>query len=165
MPGNRIRNGKRRRRASKGPGDDWSCTITILRSVPGAELFRTTPVTYDMSVKSEGCWKAQAPPSFVGQQTMTDAHHRSVVNPLFSIYGCFDTTAADAAPKPFAVKYSELFESDGRLVADTVPKQDMLGWVAQGPISDRTGEHLTATDKATTQLRNTGLILWSYTFV
>jgi ABC-2 type transport system permease protein len=80
--------------ASKGPGDDWSCTITILRSVPGAELFRTTPVTYDMSVKSEGCWKAQAPPSFVGQQTMTDDRHRSVVNPLFSIYGCFDTTAA-----------------------------------------------------------------------
>lgn len=82
--------------AGSGPGDDWSCTITILRSVPGAELFRTTPVTYDMSVKSEGCWKAQAPPSFVGQQTMTDAHRRSVVNPLFSIYGCFDTTAAAA---------------------------------------------------------------------
>jgi ABC-2 type transport system permease protein len=79
---------------SEGPGDDWSCTITILQARAGAEPFRSTPVTYDMSVKSEGCYKAQAPPSFVGQQTMTDAHHRSVVNPLFSIYGCFDTTAA-----------------------------------------------------------------------
>jgi ABC-2 type transport system permease protein len=83
---------------SEGPGDDWSCTITVLRAQPGAEPFRSTPVTYDMSVKSEGCYKAQAPPSFVGQQTMTDARHRSVINPLFSIYGCFDTTGAE--PKP-----------------------------------------------------------------
>jgi hypothetical protein len=47
-----------------------------------------------MSVKSDGCYKAEAPPSFVGQQLMTDAHGRSVVNPLYVIYGCFDTTGA-----------------------------------------------------------------------
>ncbi|HTA35776.1 MAG TPA: ABC transporter permease, partial [Solirubrobacteraceae bacterium] len=80
--------------SSEGPGDDWSCTITVLRAQPGAEPFRSTPVTYDMSVKSEGCYKGQAPPSFVGQQTMTDVRHDSVVNPLYSIYGCFDTTGA-----------------------------------------------------------------------
>ncbi|HXP93277.1 MAG TPA: hypothetical protein VN905_07380, partial [Candidatus Binatia bacterium] len=34
-----------------------------------------------------------------------------------------------------------------KLIADTIPKQDMIGWVAQGPISDRTREHLTASDK------------------
>lgn len=82
---------------SVGPGDDWSCTLTLLGPAGNAEAFQTTPVTYDVSVKSEGCYKAQAPPSFVGSQTMTDAHRHSVVNPLFSIYGCFDTTAA-AAP-------------------------------------------------------------------
>ena len=45
------------------------------------------------------------------------------------------------------MKYSNLFEADGKLVADSIPKQDMIGWVAQGPISDRTREHLTASDK------------------
>ncbi len=47
-----------------------------------------------MSAKSDGCYKAEAPPSFVGQQMMTAAHGRSVVNPLYTIYGCFDTTGA-----------------------------------------------------------------------
>ena len=28
---------------------------------------------------------------FVGQQTMRDAHGHSIVNPLFTIYGCFNT--------------------------------------------------------------------------
>jgi len=45
------------------------------------------------------------------------------------------------------VKYSKLFTDDGKLVADTIPKQDMIGWVGQGAISDRTREHLTASDK------------------
>lgn len=79
---------------SVGPGDDWSCTLTLLGPAGNSEAFQTTPVTYDVSVKSEGCYKAQAPPSFVGSQMMTDARGGSVVNPLFSIYGCFDTTAA-----------------------------------------------------------------------
>jgi hypothetical protein len=77
---------------SQGPGDDWTCTMTVVTPLPGSEPFLTTPVVYDMSVKSDGCYKADAPPSFVGQQMMTDAHGRSVVNPLFVIYGCFDTT-------------------------------------------------------------------------
>jgi ABC-2 type transport system permease protein len=83
------------RRASKsqGPGDDWSCTMTVLGPQLEANPFQLTPVTYDLSVKSDGCYKAESPPSFVGQQTMTDAHGHGVVNPLFTIYGCFDTTA------------------------------------------------------------------------
>ena len=43
-----------------------------------------------MSLQSNGCYKAESPPTFVGQQTMTDAHHNQVVNPLFVIYGCFN---------------------------------------------------------------------------
>ena len=46
-----------------------------------------------MSAKSDGCYKADAPPSFVGQQMMSVGHGRSVVNPLYIIYACFDTTA------------------------------------------------------------------------
>ncbi len=84
---------------SEGPGDDWSCTIALLHPAAGSAPLLTTSVTYDTSVKSEGCYKAQAPPSFVGSQTMTDTRHHSVVNPLFVIYGCFDTTGATRTPR------------------------------------------------------------------
>ena len=82
----------RRAGASRGPGDDWSCTLDVFIPQPGAVPFQQTPVTYDVSVKSDGCYKAEAPPSFVGQQMMRDAQGNNVVNPLFTIYGCFDTT-------------------------------------------------------------------------
>jgi 5,5'-dehydrodivanillate O-demethylase len=36
---------------------------------------------------------------------------------------------------------------DGRLVVDTVSGQDMMVWVTQGPISDRTTERLGTSDK------------------
>jgi ABC-2 type transport system permease protein len=79
----------RRGGAGQGPGDDWGCTISVV----GRGAGEVETVTYDVSVKSNGCYKADAPPSFVGQQMMTDVHGNSVVNPLFTIYGCFDTTA------------------------------------------------------------------------
>ncbi|SRR5579884_371443 len=42
---------------------------------------------------------------------------------------------------------SSLYEPDGRtIVPDTIPKQDELAWVAQGPITPRTREHLGASD-------------------
>lgn len=84
----------RRSGKSEGAGDDWSCTISTIAPKAGAYPLQLTPVVYDVSVKSDGCYKAQSPPSFVGQQTMSDAHGHNVVNPLFTIYGCFDTTAA-----------------------------------------------------------------------
>jgi 5,5'-dehydrodivanillate O-demethylase len=52
-----------------------------------------------------------------------------------------------AAPLPVAVKHSDLFASGKRIIADTIPAQDMVGWVAQGPISDRTREHLASSDR------------------
>jgi len=81
----------RRSGTAAGPGDDWTCTLTVLIPQPGAMPFQQVPVTYDVSVKSNGCYKAEAPPSFVGQQMMRDAQGRNVVNPLFTIYGCFNT--------------------------------------------------------------------------
>jgi hypothetical protein len=44
-----------------------------------------------LSVQSDGCYKAQSPPAFIGQPLMRDAHGRNVVNPLYTIYGCFNT--------------------------------------------------------------------------
>jgi ABC-2 type transport system permease protein len=79
------------RRAStpSGPGD-WICTLDVFIPQPGAEPFNQTPVTYDVSLQADGCYKAESPPSFVGQQTMKDAAGNQVVNPLFVIYGCFN---------------------------------------------------------------------------
>src|SRR6476659_8586935 len=71
--------------------DDWSCTLSVVTTKTGSNP-EVTPVTYEVGVKSNGCYKAQAPPSFVGQQMMADAHGHSIVNPLFTIYGCFDVT-------------------------------------------------------------------------
>jgi ABC-2 type transport system permease protein len=81
----------RRAGASRGPGDDWACTLDVIIPQPGAVPFQQTPVTYDLSVKSNGCYKADAPPSFVGQQMMRDPQGHNIVNPLFTIYGCFNT--------------------------------------------------------------------------
>ena len=81
----------RRSGTSRGPGDDWFCTVDALIAQPGAVPFWGTPVTYDISVKSNGCYKAQAPPTSVGNLLMRDAHGHQVVNPLATIYGCFNT--------------------------------------------------------------------------
>jgi 5,5'-dehydrodivanillate O-demethylase oxygenase subunit len=54
---------------------------------------------------------------------------------------------AGAASRPIAVKHTNLFTADGRIIADTVPSQDMTAWVGQGPISDRTREHLGTSDR------------------
>ncbi len=79
------------RRASSptGPGE-WICTLNVFIPQPGAVPFQQTPVSYDVTVQSGGCYKAQSPPSFVGQQTMRAAGGHQVVNPLFVLYGCFN---------------------------------------------------------------------------
>ena len=84
-----------------GPGDDWTCTVTLASAAStGYDPLKLTSATYDVSVKSNGCYRADAPPAFIGSQTMRDAHGRSVVNPLYTIYGCFDTTASEGRTPP-----------------------------------------------------------------
>jgi len=80
----------RRGTSPRGPGD-WVCTMTVLIPQPGPVPFSQTAVTYDVSVNSDGCYKAQSPPAFIGNQLMRDARGRNVVNPLYTIYGCFNT--------------------------------------------------------------------------
>ncbi len=46
------------------------------------------------------------------------------------------------------VKQTTIYEEDeSTIIADTVFKQDALGWVGQGPVSDRTREHLVTSDR------------------
>ena len=80
----------RRGSSPRGPGD-WVCTMNVFIPQPGAVPFQQTPVSYDVSVQSDGCYKAQSPPAFIGNQLMRDAQGHNVVNPLYTIYGCFNT--------------------------------------------------------------------------
>lgn len=86
---NTIPRCSRRGSAPQGPGE-WSCTLEVFIPQPGAMPFQQTPVTYDVSVQSDGCYKAESPPSFIGQPTMRDATGQTTANPLFTIYGCFN---------------------------------------------------------------------------
>jgi 5,5'-dehydrodivanillate O-demethylase len=52
-----------------------------------------------------------------------------------------------AAPRPIAVTHRELLDAKGKLLANTIPAQDAVAWVGQGPISDRTREHLATSDR------------------
>jgi ABC-2 type transport system permease protein len=86
---NTLPNCSRRASSPTGPGD-WVCTLTVFIPQPGAVPFQQTPVSYDLTVQSNGCYKATSPPSFVGQQTMRAGNGKQVVNPLFVFYGCFN---------------------------------------------------------------------------
>lgn len=73
-----------------GPGD-WSCTMNVYVVLPGTRQPLTdTPVSYDVTVQSNGCYKATSPPAYVGQAEIRDTAHRLVVNPLVTIYGCLN---------------------------------------------------------------------------
>lgn len=76
--------------APVGPGD-WSCTMNVyIVLAHGQQPLTDTPVAYDVSVQSNGCYKAQSPPTFVGAPMIRDPRGRRVVNPLVVIYGCFN---------------------------------------------------------------------------
>jgi 5,5'-dehydrodivanillate O-demethylase len=85
----------------------------------------------------------------VGNEGTSTLQYRIPIDDTHTLQIAYRTTKREPGtePKPITVKYSELFDEAGKLVADTIPKQDMTGWVGQGPISDRTREHLTASDK------------------
>jgi len=52
-----------------------------------------------------------------------------------------------AAPMPVTVKHVKLFDENGKIAGNSIPIQDCLAWVGQGPISDRTREHLATSDR------------------
>lgn len=47
---------------------------------------------------------------------------------------------------PLRVRHGSLFQEDGKIIADTIPYQDMTAWVGQGPVTPRHKEHLGASD-------------------
>jgi ABC-2 type transport system permease protein len=84
-----LPNCNKRGAAPGGPGD-YLCNLYVYLPQPKAVPFQQTNVEYDVSVQYNGCWKASSPPAFVGGQTMQNAAGRTVTNPLFVVYGCFN---------------------------------------------------------------------------
>jgi 5,5'-dehydrodivanillate O-demethylase oxygenase subunit len=85
----------------------------------------------------------------VGNASAPTLQFRVPVNDTNTVQFAYRTMVRQqhAAPRPTTVKYSDLFNASGKIIADSIPAQDMTGWVGQGPISDRTQEHLASSDK------------------
>src|SRR5205814_127075 len=63
---------------------------------------------------------------------------------------------AEGAPPQSTIPISETpyIHKNGRLVVETINGQDMMAWVTQGEISDRTTERLGTSDKGVILFRN-----------
>ena len=54
-----------------GPGD-WACTMNVyILLARGTQPLTDTPVAYDVSVQSNGCYKAQSPPLLWDRRSST----------------------------------------------------------------------------------------------
>jgi hypothetical protein len=80
----------RRGSQANAPGD-WLCNVDVYLPQRGSVPLQRTNVDYDVSVSFDGCYPAQSTPSFIGGPTMAGVHGTTVVNPLFAVYGCFNT--------------------------------------------------------------------------
>ena len=85
----------------------------------------------------------------VGSASAPTLQYRVPIDDTNTIQYAYRTKTREggAAPRPTSVKHSRLFDEAGRIIGDNIQKQDMTGWVGQGAISDRTQEHLAASDK------------------
>jgi len=65
-------------------------------------------------------------------------------------------TRAPGAPPQTSIPISDVpyIHTNGRLVVETINGQDMMAWVTQGEISDRTTERLGTSDKGVILFRN-----------
>ena len=63
-------------------------------------------------------------------------------------YGCYMAPEEVPAPVQETIPYYDvpLFDDDGRPILDFVLAQDAHAWISQGPVTDRTQEHLGRTD-------------------
>lgn len=85
----------------------------------------------------------------VGGATWPTLQYRVPIDDVNTIQFAFRTNQRKpgAEPRPQTVDHVELFDANGKIIADSIPSQDMLAWVMQGPICDRTQENLAASDK------------------
>ena len=71
---------------TSGPGDDWTCSVVYV------DTETTFTQVFELQVKPDGCWRAEAPP--VAQPALrTDPLTGGTrPNPLAGFDGCLDTS-------------------------------------------------------------------------
>jgi len=74
------------RDSNRGPGDNWLCRIYI----PARSPSDPTEVSYDVTVKPNGCYTAEGPEAFIGPLTIHRPGGPPVLNPLFRFSSCFE---------------------------------------------------------------------------
>jgi hypothetical protein len=72
--------------AQVGAGDDWTCVVQW--ELPSKVI---TQATYDLSVRTDGCFEATGPAEVVGGPMLADPTGQDFVNPLATIEACFST--------------------------------------------------------------------------
>lgn len=87
----------------------------------------------------------------VGDEGNASLHFRVPVDDTTTRHFTYWTTARKpgAEPVPLWTKHVVLFDEKRKFIGDPdgIITQDMIAWVAQGPISDRTREHLASSDR------------------
>src|SRR5579883_27279 len=83
----------------------------------------------------------------VGEESRPRFQIRVPVDDTHTMHIWYRTTPCQPGARgPMRVKRSSPFNEDGKIIADTIPYQDMAAWIGQGPISPRHREHLGAGD-------------------
>lgn len=72
----------------EGAGGEWICTIRFLIDGPKTQV----SFNWDVSAKPNGCWAADGAPAAMGGQTIIDTRGRHVVDPIYTVDGCFSPT-------------------------------------------------------------------------
>jgi ABC-2 type transport system permease protein len=70
---------------SSGAGDDWACIVVDSNPADDGQ-----PVTFDVTLKPNGCYSAEAGSAF-GPLLLTDQRGRAFINPVYAFDGCFGT--------------------------------------------------------------------------
>jgi hypothetical protein len=70
---------------SSGAGDDWACVVVDSNPADGAQ-----PVTFDVSLKPNGCYTAEAGAA-CGALLVGNEQGKPFINPVYAFDGCFGT--------------------------------------------------------------------------
>lgn len=71
---------------AEGPGDDWTCSVTYL------DADTTFTQVFELQVKADGCWRAEAPPAAQPAVRTDPLTGVTRPNPLAGFEGCLDTS-------------------------------------------------------------------------
>jgi 5,5'-dehydrodivanillate O-demethylase len=93
----------------------------------------------------------------VGDHSRPSFQIRVPVDDTHTLHYWYNTQLLEpGAPRQHKVEMRDVpaFHKNGRLVVETINGQDMMAWITQGEISDRTTERLGTSDKGVIMFRN-----------